>query len=208
MTLVKICGVTNLRDAGLVCEFGADIIGLNFYEPSPRCISPGMAAEIIQAFSDQVKVVGVFVNEPFKKVANIIDQTGIHSVQLHGDETPEYTDRLRKELDVEIVKAFRVSPGFNANDIDRYEVDAILLDGFSPHLYGGSGELSDWSVASLIVDRFPRVYLAGGLRPENVENAVRSVRPYAVDAASGVEAEDGRKDPQKVERFIRRAKQA
>lgn len=208
MTKVKICGITNLEDALAAVEFGADMLGFNFYEKSPRYISPHAVLSIVNRISDSVTKVGVFVNEETYTVGEIMDLTGLKTIQLHGDESPEYIRELRAESEATIIKAFRVGPAFQVETIADYESDYVLLDAFSPDSYGGTGERFDWKTAKAVATLNPDLYLAGGLTPDNVADAIRTVRPFAVDVASGVESSPGKKDWKKLEAFIRDAKNA
>lgn len=206
MTLVKICGITTVDDAWLAARLGADILGFNFYTLSPRYVAPDVASEIVRELNGGVRSVGVFVNEPVDDLLRTANKTGVGAVQLHGNETANYVKDLRRSTELKIIKAFRISTGFEIGVIGEYDVDAVLLDAFSAEIYGGSGRVCDWAKAGQAAAKYPEVYLAGGLRPENVSAAIESVRPFAVDVASGVESANGRKDPDKVARFIRNVK--
>lgn len=222
MTKVKICGITNLEDAIAAVEFGADMLGFNFYEKSPRYIAPGTSRNITEKlekrFGDHIPAVGVFVNADLDKILRIAIDTDIAVIQLHGDETPDFCENVHDwSGGVGIVKGFRVNGALTIKAIEEYpirkiaeyhESAGILLDAHSPMSYGGTGEVSDWNFARQVSEIFARVYLAGGLTAENVAEAIRTVRPYAVDVASGVESSPGKKDPKKVEAFIRYAKNA
>lgn len=210
MTVIKICGITNLADAQHAAKCGADALGFNFYERSPRHITPTAAAEIIEQMPKDVSIVGVFVNHTIDEVAMIARTAGLTAVQLHGDEAPAFVTELRQRLAAgcQIVKALRVGPAFDIHNCSGYGADAILLDAYSKSGYGGTGETFDWETASEVGELTDRLYLAGGLSDLNVGEAIRRVRPYAVDACSLLEATPGRKDPQKVERFIEEARKA
>lgn len=208
MVRVKICGITNLKDAMAACEYGADALGFIFYEKSPRYITPASVISIIKELPPFISKVGVFVNEPVEKVRQIKVLTGIDVVQLHGDETPEMCDSVGDE----VIKAFKVGEegrlfGSRGFDISRYKVSAYLLDTYKVGLHGGTGETFDWDIA-IEAKEFGRLILAGGLTPENISEAVKKVRPYAVDVASGVEKSPGIKDLKKVKEFVERAKRA
>lgn len=207
MTVVKICGITNLDDALRSVEYGADALGFNFYEKSPRYISPSRAAEIADLLPTRVGKVGVFVNEKNNRVVEIANTANLDAIQLHGDETPEYVEILQDTTDLIIIKAFRVSEVFDIEILRRFAIDAALLDGHADREFGGTGKTFDWSIAKQIKSLVKELYLAGGLSPENVGEAIRTVRPYAVDACSCLESRKGVKDPEKLRRFIENAKQ-
>jgi phosphoribosylanthranilate isomerase len=206
MTKVKICGITNLEDAVHAVNSGADALGFNFYWNSPRYVLPDAAAEIIRDLPDEVMKVGVFVNEERGNISALVDLLNLDAVQLHGDENAKFVKELRSETDAKIIKAFRVGPGFNRSTVQDFEADFVLLDAYSTDGYGGTGESFDWKRAIDLPD--VRFFLAGGLSPENVAEAVKTAHPYGVDVASGVESVKGKKDPKKVEAFIRNAKSA
>ncbi len=208
MTLVKICGITTSADAHAAADAGADMLGFNFYRASPRYVSLELARSIIGELPDNVASVGVFVNEPLKSVIESVDLTGIRSVQLHGDEGPEYVDSLRKQCSVTVIKAFRVSDRRSLGTVADYKADAILLDAYTPGEFGGTGNTFEWKLAAEITGRVKQLYLAGGLNVQNVAEAIRQVRPFAVDTASGVESSPGIKDKAKVAAFINAAKSA
>lgn len=206
MTKVKICGITNLEDALLSAKFGADALGFNFYAKSPRYISPEKAREIIEQLPKKILKVGVFVNESLDKIAEIADIAKLDALQLHGEETPEFARELKAKTNLEIIKAFRVSPEFKPEDVFQYEVDAILLDAYNPKEHGGTGETFDWKIAKKVQEIFPTMYLAGGLSEENVNNAIKIVQPFAIDACSLIEKEKGRKDAMKTQSFVQTVK--
>ncbi|MGH7961981.1 MAG: phosphoribosylanthranilate isomerase [Candidatus Binatia bacterium] len=202
---VKICGVTNVADAVLAVECGADLIGLNFYPPSPRCISVQTALDIRAVIPPEVQCVGVFVNAERAQVASLIEQLGLHAVQFHGDET---TADLQGWA-CSTIKALRVRADEPLPDWEQYGADYLLLDTHKPGRYGGTGEVFAWErAAALLLARRNRLIVAGGLTPENVAVAVRTVQPWGVDVAGGVESEPGRKDPVKLRAFITHAKTA
>jgi phosphoribosylanthranilate isomerase len=207
---VKICGITNLEDAQLAFDSGADQLGLNFYEKSPRYISPDKARELVDSLPSTLETVGVFVNKPIDGVLAIAEHVGLNGIQLHGDEDYKYVKELGKRTSRFVIKAFRVSQTFSIADAMDWHMDYALFDSFSSNERGGTGVTLNWEeVATDIFLWFPfTAYLAGGLTPENVADAVRTVKPYAVDVASGVESTPGRKDPIKVAAFIKAAKEA
>jgi phosphoribosylanthranilate isomerase len=202
---VKICGITSATDARLAVDAGADALGFNFYRPSPRFIEPKAAARIIARLPKRIVKVGVFVDEPAGKVREIADAAGLDIVQLHGHERPFRVRQLAAFRPV--IKAFRVRPGFPVARLALYpDAAAFLLDGYRPGLQGGTGMRFDWSLAKRAT-RYGTIILAGGLRPENVVEAVSRVRPYAIDVCSGVESRPGKKDPKKLRELLRQVDQ-
>ena len=202
MTKVKICGITNLEDARHSIACGAHALGFNFYDKSPRYISTDMAKRIIEQLPDTIEIVGVFVNEKTDRIVEIADAAKLDMIQLHGDETPEFTSEVAVKTGLPVIKAFRVSPDFTVNDLADYETDAILLDAFSADQHGGTGKIFNWNVAREVSESGRKLYLAGGLSAANITDAVTAVRPYAVDACSLLEREPGRKDHDKVAAFV------
>jgi phosphoribosylanthranilate isomerase len=191
-TRVKICGITNWNDARLSVDLGASALGFNFYPPSPRAISPADAWNIIRRLPPFVEAVGVFVDWPVLVVDALARALRLNTVQLHGGESPEEIASLARTH--RVIKAIQVRPGFRSSGLSRYRhADGILLDGFVRRLHGGTGRTVDWNLACA-ARRYGRIILAGGLTPENIAEAIRIARPYAVDVASGVEARPGRKD--------------
>lgn len=197
---VKICGVTRLEDALAAVRLGADAIGFNFWPRSKRYLPPADARAIIRRLPTFVSAVGVFVDPTCDEVRRAAEASGIVLAQLHGDETPE----LCLEMPLPVLKAIRVADARSLVQIASYEVRGFLLDAPSAG-YGGSGKVFEWSLVADVAREMP-VVLAGGLTPENVAEAVRAVRPWAVDVASGVESAPGVKDEQKMRRFIEAAK--
>lgn len=208
MTRVKICGITNLEDAQIAIDSGADAIGFNFYRDSKRFVDERDAAVIIQRIQGAITTVGVFVNHSIAEILETQSIAKFDVIQLHGDETQRFVNELRSETNSKIIKAFRVSAEFDVESVDRYNVDAVLLDSFSTMEYGGTGNTLDWNIAAKAAARFSDVYLAGGLTPDNVALAIRKVKPSSVDVASGVESSPGKKDPIKVATFMKSAKEA
>jgi phosphoribosylanthranilate isomerase len=204
MTKVKICGITNLEDALLSAKFGADALGFNFYEESPRYITPEKARDIIEKLPAEVLKVGVFVNESLDRIVKIAATAKLNALQLHGEETPEFAAELKAKTNLEIIKAFRVSPEFQPEDVLQYETDAILLDAYNPKEHGGTGETFDWEIARKVQELFPKMYLAGGISKENVINAVRIVLPFGVDICSSVEKQKGKKDGVRIKSFMQK----
>ena len=206
MTKVKICGITNLEDALLSAKFGAHALGFNFYPKSPRYILPQRAREIVEQLPEAILKVGVFVNETLEKIAEIAAVAKLDAIQLHGEETPEFASEVKAKTNLEIIKAFRVSPEFKPEDVLQYEVDAVLLDAYSRHEHGGTGETFDWEIAKKVQEIFPKMYLAGGLSDVNIEKAILGVAPFAVDACSSLEEVKGLKNHTKVKNFILQVK--
>jgi phosphoribosylanthranilate isomerase len=201
MTFVKICGITNLDDALAAVDAGADALGFNFYKPSPRYTTPHNAREIIEQLPESILTVGVFVNEESPDdVRSIANEAGVRALQLHGDESPDYCRDLA--ADHYVIKTFAVSDHFNLEFARTYKAEAIMLDTRDNSLRGGTGRVFDWSVAQNIRPLIPKLYLAGGLSPENVAEAVATVRPYAVDACSALEVSPGRKNNQRTRAFL------
>jgi phosphoribosylanthranilate isomerase len=199
MTRVKICGITRLEDAQHAAACGAEMLGFNFYRKSPRYISPEEARKITSSLPSTVETVGVFVNETSPAaVREIANLAGVTSVQLHGDETPEYCASLE---DLHVIKALRVSERFDFANLSRFSSYRILLDSPSPS-FGGSGEKFDWQIARRVRTQVPRLILAGGLDSRSAEQAIQAVNPDVLDACSLLEKSPGIKDPEKVARFI------
>ncbi|HEX3558706.1 MAG TPA: phosphoribosylanthranilate isomerase [Pyrinomonadaceae bacterium] len=200
MALVKICGITNAEDALAAVEAGADLLGFNFYSKSPRYISPREARRIAEALPRSVARVGVFVNEDGPEaIARAVSEADVGAAQLHGDETPEFCARL---VEISVIKALRVGRGFSVERASLYKTDALLLDAYVKDAWGGTGQTFDWSVARRTREVVAKLFLAGGLTPENVAEAVREVRPFAVDVCSGVETSPGRKSYELMRNFV------
>lgn len=204
MVKVKICGITNVRDARAAVRLGADALGFNFYRRSPRYVEPARAAAILAALPPFLTAVGLFVNETAQKILKTCEEVGLDTVQLHGDETPTTVGALRQ---LTRIKAFRVRDDRDLKRLPRYAVEAYLLDAYVPDKAGGTGETFNWELARRAQPYGP-IILAGGLTPENVAEAVRQARPYAVDVASGVETAPGIKDRDLMASFILNAKTA
>jgi len=193
---VKICGITNWTDARRAVEAGATFLGFNFYPPSPRYIKPAAARRIVRRLPERISVVGVFVNETEENMLSTAREVGLDYLQLHGDESPEVVGRLKRK--VPVIKAIRVRDTFRSTQLASYNrASALLLDGFDSRQYGGTGKSFNWHLARG-ANRGTRIFLAGGLTPENVAAAIRTTNPYAVDVCSGVEARPGRKDPARL----------
>ena len=200
---LKVCGVTSLEDACAAIDCGAEYLGFNFYPKSPRYIAPTVARAIIERLPDDVISVGVFVNESRPEdVVEILRASGARMAQLHGDEPPDYCAGVGAER---VIKALRAGDDFEARRVLDYPVSAILLDAFDAKLYGGTGRTANWAIAREAA-RLTNVFLAGGLSPENVVEAIRAVEPFAVDVNSGVESAPGRKDRDKLHALYRLVK--
>lgn len=200
---IKICGITNFEDARVAAELGADALGFNFYEKSPRYISPIEASEIISKLTSPIAKVGVFVNAVIDEIRSL--EAMLDLFQLHGDESPDYVSQIG--VGEKVIKVFRIGDGFDPRRALEYSTAGFLLDTESRD-FGGSGKRFDWGEAIRFKEIVPDFYLAGGLDPENVADAIRMVQPSAVDVCSGVELSKGKKDHRKVEAFIRNARAA
>ena len=205
MTLVKICGITNLDDALAAVDAGADALGFNFYARSPRYISPVAARELINQLPASILKVGVFVNEDLRSLLRIVSEANVSAVQLHGDESPDYCRQLRGKY---VIKAFGATNNFDWNAVGVYDVEAIMLDTKDDVLRGGTGRVFDWSLVerangSTANRPTPKLFLAGGLSPENVAEAIAMVEPYAVDACSSLEETPGKKNHERVRAFVK-----
>ena len=202
-TKVKICGITNLADAQTAVAAGADALGFNFYEKSPRHISVEQAAEISRQLPPFILRVGVFVDAPEELVMRAITSVGLTMLQFHGDEPPEFCG----QFGLMSMKAFRIRDEHSLAQIPNYATDAYLLDAYSADEFGGTGKKFNWDLA-IAAQKFGKpIFLAGGLTPENVADAVKKVCPFAVDVSSGVEISLGKKDVEKVKKFIANVKQ-
>jgi phosphoribosylanthranilate isomerase len=206
MVRIKICGVTNVADARAACEAGANLVGLNFYEKSPRYIFAREAAKIRAELASEIEAVGVFVNSSPADVLERCKSLNLNAAQLHGDETPQIVSDVARG--VTVFKAFRVDEGFSFENFDKYQKTfAFLLDAAGAGQYGGTGVTTDWVVARRAAQSH-RIILAGGLQVENVAAAIRLVRPYGVDVASGVEAKPGKKDHNLMREFIQEVRRS
>ena len=201
MTFIKICGITNLDDARAAVDAGADALGFNFYKPSPRYVTPEAAREIISQLPTTILTVGVFVNEPSpQSVEDLARRASVTAIQLHGDESPDYCRALQNRY---VIKALAAGADFDMQRVLDYDVEAILLDTKHDTLRGGTGRVFDWSIAFEVRRRVPKLYLAGGLGVENIEDAINSVDPFAVDACSALEKTPGKKSHERMRAFVR-----
>jgi phosphoribosylanthranilate isomerase len=199
---VKICGITTVGDARAAVELGADALGFNFYEHSPRYLAPARAREIVRTLPSGTCTVGVFVNAPREVVGRVVEEVGLTAIQLHGDEPPDACEGWGQ---VVVLKALRAGAPDLATRAAGYRVRYVLVDAPSSG-WGGSGRTFDWEAAAGIPRE--RLVVAGGLDPTNVVDAIRTLRPAGVDVASGVEHSPGRKDHGKLQAFISAAKEA
>jgi len=200
---VKVCGITNLKDALAAVAAGADALGFVFHEASPRYVTPWKVADIVEILPPFVAAVGIFVNRPRQQVEEIAERSGIHVIQLHGDESPEQCLDYRWP----VVKAFRFGPEHRLPALEHYRVSGVLIDAVVPGKWGGGGVTLDWELLGQILKSLPsdfrsRLVLAGGLTAENVKQAVKLIRPFAVDVSTGVEESPGNKSARLVKEFI------
>ena len=214
MVKVKICGITNIEDAEKACGYGADFLGFIFVKGTPRYIDPAKADGIVRKvrsrFND-VGMVGLFKDEDLLGVKETISSCGLDHVQLHGGELPGYCRELKEVTGTRIIKAFKVDGGILPHGVhgigDYGDADYFVFDTYHPEVAGGTGIRFDWSALSDLDDGMRgRSFIAGGLTPENVAEAVRTVRPYGVDVSSGVEENPGKKDDKLLKEFIENAK--
>ncbi len=203
-TRIKICGITSVVDGVAAAEAGADMIGLMFYERSPRHVSLATATEISRALSPFIVKVGVFVNPDEDTVMRAIGECGVTLLQFHGEETPEFCT----QFGVMSMKALRVRDAASLDALPNYATDAYLLDAYSPDAHGGTGAKFNWDLAIEAKKHGKPIFLAGGLTAENVAEAVRRVEPFGVDVSSGVESAPGKKDHATVRAFIQAVRQS
>jgi phosphoribosylanthranilate isomerase len=204
-TRIKVCGITRLEDALLAAELGADALGFNFYHSSPRCIAAAAARAIIKRLPPFVTAVGVYADETgMGTVTAIADEAGVGAIQLHG---PRFPDLVGRPAGYPLIRAVAVGEGFKAESLADFRANAILLDAFHPKLSGGTGTSFDWELARE-ANNYGTIILAGGLNPGNVGCAIREVRPYAVDVASGVESAPGKKDSDLLRAFFAAVREA
>ncbi len=202
---VKFCGITNIDDAAEAVRLGAWAIGMIHWEPSVRKVDPAAAVEIAAAFRRKAEIVGVFVNPTLAEVTQAVEDEQLSMVQLNGEEGASFCAEVGRRTGVKVIKAIHVASAADIHGAEAYrQVDYHLFDRRAKHLPGGTGESFDWDLLRGHRSDVPAI-LAGGLKPENVAEAVEIVRPYAVDVASGVEAEPGRKDHAKMAAFYEAA---
>ena len=197
---IKICGITNVQDAEAAVAAGADALGFVFYSQSPRCIESAIAKRIIAELPPFIIPVGVFVNHDQETIRNVFDECGLAFAQLHGEETPTFCE----SLDRPVLRALRLHDRGSLLALAEYKgrmrVKGFIVDAFSTQAYGGTGQTVDWSLAREVAQAAPTL-LAGGLTPNNVQEAIRQVQPYGVDVSSGVEKSPGQKDHEKILAF-------
>lgn len=210
MCQVKICGLTNFDDAWAAAQAGADFLGFIFHEPSPRYVSPETAAKIVSGVRGAVssrlpQFVGVFVNSPLEMVKQILAECGLDMAQLHGDESPEFVNQFKgrayKALRPQSLEEAELLTTKYLSSAAYTSTPCFLLDAYHPTLYGGTGYVTDWTMAAVIAAKYP-LMLAGSLTPDNVVEAIHAVNPWGVDVSSGVEAGKGKKDHHKVQEFV------
>jgi len=199
---VKICGITSVEDGLHAARCGADALGFVFYDRSPRCIAPEEAGEIVRRLPPFVSMVGLFVNEEPARIERIAQMCSLDMIQMHGDEEPGQCRIAGRR----VIKALRLRESSSLPMVERFSDCAVLLDAWVPNSYGGTGQCCNWDLAADAA-RVRSVILAGGLNPDNVGEAISVVHPFAVDVSSGVESAPGKKDPLKVEAFIRNVNQ-
>ena len=203
---IKICGITNARDANASVEFGAQMIGLNFYAQSPRCIQPKVARQIVDALPANIRAVGIFVDGNAEDIRKTANTAGVRCVQLHGNFSPELARELASEF--RVIRVFSTHARFRPEDVSRFSNCDVLVDAHHPDLRGGTGQTCDWSAARATL-RFTRfLILSGGLNTQNVGRAIAAVRPHAVDVCSGVERAPGVKDHRAIENFVAAVRRA
>jgi len=196
---IKICGITRYEDARIAINLGVDALGFIFYQKSPRFISPSDASDIIRQLPPFVSRVGVFVNETPDTILDIVAKTGINTIQLHGNENPNFCNQFF----LPVLKAFSVKPDSDLSIIDNYKISGILLDTWNDAMHGGSGKPFNWTIAKNICAAHNNVIIAGGLGPSNIEEALSALNPYGVDINSGVEIMPGVKNPHKMRDVIK-----
>ena len=197
---IKICGVTNVKDAGASAEMGASMIGFNFYPHSPRYIGPEVARRIIEAMPPEVCAVGVFVDASAEEIRNTADAAGVRNVQLHGRTSPDTVSELARKF--RVIRAFSTDPQFRPEEVSLFGDCDVLVDAHHPNLRGGTGLTCDW-LAARTTRSFSRfLILSGGLTEQNVGQAMAAVAPHAVDVCSGVERAPGVKDHHALQNFI------
>jgi phosphoribosylanthranilate isomerase len=197
---IKICGITNVEDALLAANLGADVLGFMFYKESKRYIRPKEAHNIISKLPPFITTTGVFVNQELDEIRNIKEEVGFDVFQLHGDESPDFCKNFRR-----VIKTIRVKDSIDPKEVESYPTQAILFDSYSTKGYGGTGESFRWEILRGL-STSKKIILSGGLSSENVSQAIRIVNPYGIDVSSGVEEYPGKKNPEKLKKFIEAAR--
>jgi phosphoribosylanthranilate isomerase len=210
VTRVKLCGITNLDDARLCADAGAWALGMIFWPDTARHCEVEEAERIADELRRRVELTGVFVNAALDEVAEIADLCNLSLIQLHGDEGPAYCSEIARRTGAKIIKAVRAKDKASVRALLAYRdrVDFHMVDAYRPGLLGGTGETFSWDLLAELRDSSHPLILSGGLNPDNVADAIAAAHPFAVDSASGTEAEPGRKDPAKVAAFMRAVEQA
>ena len=203
MTKVKICGITNYEDAMDAINLGADFIGLNFYRKVPRYIKLREARKISKNAPKRVKKVGIFVNSTLKNIKKIAKEIDLDCIQLHGNESPEFCREVKKATGKKVIKAIRVKSRMDLKKINKFDADFFMFDAYKKGHYGGTGKSIDFNLLKGIKKKY---FLSGGLNQNNVKKAIEKLKPFVVDASSGVEKSLGKKDYNKMKRFIEAAK--
>lgn len=199
---IKICGITNIDDAQMAVDAGATAIGINFYPKSKRYVTPEQAKNIADHVRGKIAIVGIFVNEPMDSVKKIAAHVKLHYCQFHGDEPPEVVNKFPNAI-----KSFRVNDAHHTVQFSDYQCSSFLLDTYTNGEYGGTGKTFNWLLARE-ANEFGKIIVAGGLTEENVRLAIETAQPWGVDVSSGVEVEPGKKNKEKVFRFVQNAREA
>lgn len=205
MVKIKICGITNKIDAINAVKLGVDMLGFIFYEKSKRYVDPKTAKDIINELPPYIAKVGVFVDEARNTALDIAGECGLDTLQFHGDETPDYCRSFRD--DFKVIKAFRIKDKKSLGPVNGYDVDFFLLDTYSKEGKGGTGKHFDWKILQDFEFLKP-IILSGGLTPENIGSAIKTVLPYGVDVSSGLESTPGRKDAELIKAFVANVRKA
>ena len=197
---IKICGVTNANDAGACVELGADMIGFNFYQASPRYVEPTIVRQIVNTLPAGTSAVGVFVDADPEEIRKVAQIAGLRGVQLHGHATPEACNELARQF--RVIRALSTDARFEPEHPAAFPHCDVLIDAYHPELRGGTGQRCDWSAARAAIQHTRFLILSGGLNTRNVDRAIAAVEPHAVDVCSGVESAPGIKDHRALEQFI------
>jgi len=203
MVKVKMCGITNLKDAKVALDAGCAALGFVFYKKSPRYIAPLKAKQIIKELPKNITKIGVFVNAREKTIKNIAKLCGLDILQFHGNESPEF---CRKFRGFKIIKAFRVKDKIDLSKVSRYRTFAYLFDTFVKSRFGGTGKKFNWDLLKYLDEIKQPVFISGGLNAKNVKEVIKSLHPEWVDVSTSVEARPGKKDSRKVQEFIKTTK--